>query len=60
MRTLRKERERRPDESLQLLNRARRYLEEMKKTLENQKQLEKELIQINKITIRELEKEKDA
>ena len=53
-------REKRPDEAVALLNRSKRYLDDLRKIYENQKRLEKELIYINKKTINELKKEKNV
>lgn len=53
-------RDRKPEESVQLLSRSKGYLDELKKSCEYQRRLEKELIGINKKTIKELEREKDA
>ena len=53
-------RERKPEESVALLNRSKRYLDELRKIYENQRRLEKDLIYINKTTIKELKREKDA
>lgn len=52
--------ERKPEESVQLLNRSKRYLDELRKIYENQRRLENDLIYINKTTIKELKCEKNA
>ena len=53
-------RDRKPEESVQLLNRSKGHLDELRKLYENQKRLEKKLIAINKRTIQELKREKDV